>query len=264
MHKIYDLVKFQLKLKRKQIILWTVILTAIMFMYMILFPSLKDLAQLKMETLPKEMLQLMGTDSFEDLGNYNTYFSMVYKIILVAMSIYIATFSSSLICNDEHTSTIEFLYSQPISRAEIYISKVLVALCAVFLLIFTVSVVVIGCGVLVGGDTFDLGNMLQMLGASIMILLTFMSVSIGIAGISSKYGVGSVSTFFVLLTYMLGYLGELLEDKAEYLMWFSPFEVFSSSDVGNQMVIRVCIGLVICAVLLLSGLFAYKRRDFNI
>lgn len=264
MSKIIELVKLQIKLKRKQIFLWTLIISSIMFMYMILFPYLQDLAQIKLDTLPKEMLQLLGTDSFEDLSNYNNYFSMVYKIIIVAVAVFIATFSSNLICDDEKNSTIEFLYSQPISRTEIYLSKVIVGLIAVITISLSVSLVVVVCGLLVGGDTFNFMNIVKALGASSMVLLLFMSIAITFAGISSKYGVSSVSSFIVLFTYMIGYLGVILEDKAEYLKWFSPFDIYSPSNIHNQMPLRLLIGLVICILLLSIGLNAYKKRDFNI
>ena len=59
MKNIKTLSLFQLKIKRKQIIIWTLVLSAIMFMYMVLFPSLQDLASIKLESLPKEFLQLL-------------------------------------------------------------------------------------------------------------------------------------------------------------------------------------------------------------
>lgn len=82
--------------------------------------------------LPKEYLQLMGVEDISQMGNYVTFFGMIFNILIIIMSIYAVTFSMNLILKEEKKKTIEYLYALSVTRKEIYVSKVLVALCAVF------------------------------------------------------------------------------------------------------------------------------------
>ncbi len=261
---IVILSKFQLNLKRRQILIWSLILSGLMFMYMILFPQLQDLAQVKMDALPKEMLQLMGSDSLSDLGVYNSYFKMVYAIILIAISIFISTFTSSLIVNEEKEHTIEFVYAQQVSKEEIFISKVIVSILSLLILMSSISVVVISCGYIVGGDTFDLKEIVKIISLSLMIPLIYFSVSILLSGVSSKIGLPSVSAMFVIVTYMFGYLGTLLEDKGELLRNLSPFELYSYESGLSNINLKVMIGVSLIVVMTILGLRFYKKRDLNL
>lgn len=261
---IMILSKFQLNLKRRQIFLWSIILSSLMFMYMILFPQLQDLAQVKMDALPKEMLQLMGSDSLSDLGVYNSYFKMVYAIILIAISIFISTFTSSLIVNEEKERTIEFMYGQQISKEEIFISKVIVSILLLLILMFSISVVVISCGYIVGGDTFDLKEIVQIISLSLMIPLIYFSVSILLSGVNSKIGTPSLSAMFVIITYMFGYLGTLLEEKGEFLRNLSPFELYSYNSTLSNINLRVIMGVILIIVMTSLSLKFYKKRDLNL
>lgn len=146
MNNIKLLSLFQLKIKRRQIMVWTIVLAAIMFMYMILFPSLQDLASVKLDSLPKELLQLMGVEGFSDLSKYNSYFVMVYSIIIIAYTIYIANFSASIFQSDESDKSVEFIASQSVSRVEIFISKLITSFIALLSPFIAISLIVVLCG----------------------------------------------------------------------------------------------------------------------
>lgn len=103
-----------------------------MSMYMAFFSTMQEMAQVKFEMLPKEYLQLMGVEDISQMGNYVTFFGMIFNILIIIMSIYAVTFSMNLILKKEKNKTIEYLYALSVARKEIYLSKVLVALCAVF------------------------------------------------------------------------------------------------------------------------------------
>ncbi len=262
MKNIKTLSLFQLKIKRKQIIIWTLVLSAIMFMYMVLFPSLQDLASIKLESLPKEFLQLMGVEGFSDLSNYNSYFIMVYSIIIIAYTIYIANFSASIFQSDESDGSIEFIASQSLSRSEIYLSKLISSTVAVILPFIAISIVVILCGILVGSDTFVFSEITQTLIVSFLIPLLFMSLAICLSSSSYRYGKASLSIFVILITYLLGYLGLLLESKGEILRHLSPFEMFLISDFSDLNIIALIITVLLSILLLVFGLINYNRRDY--
>lgn len=132
MKSIGRLIGFGLKTNRKKILGWCIAVFLITLIYMTLFPYVKDMAQMKFDTMPKEVMQLMGIEDMSYIGDYSSYFGTIYNLLLIAISVFMATFSVGLIVNEERNKTIEFLYSLEISRSEIFISKLIVSFIALF------------------------------------------------------------------------------------------------------------------------------------
>lgn len=258
---------FDLKVCRKQIIGWCVAIFSIMFLYMILFPTVKDMAQLKLDAMPKEILEMFGMENFTDMANFTSYFGMIYSIVIIAISIFAATISANLICKEEKSKTIEFLYSLEVSRTEIYISKLITAFIAVFMVVLSAVVSTAICGMITGGETFVAADFLQIAKISSITAFFFMTVSLLLAGITTKIGVSVTSSMIVLLCYMLGYLSKLLGDKAQWLVNLSPFELFNSTNAlaleGDTMA-ALGVYFAIMVIFVVVGGIVYKRRDFNI
>ena len=94
-----------------------------------------------------------------------------------------------------------------------------------------------------------------------------MAVSLLLAGITSKVGVAGVGSMVVLFCYVLGYLSKLLDTKATWLAYFSPFQLFSPQNavaLENHTIVELVIYFALAVVFLIVGGFVYKRRDFNI
>ena len=258
---------FDLKNNRRQIFGWSIAMFSIMFLYMILFPSMQDMVKMKMDAMPKELLELFGMGELSELGNFVNYFGMIFNIVLVAISIFAVTFSANLIYREEKTKTIEFLYSLELSRTEIFVSKLITAFVAVLAVLVSSAVATAICGAINGGETFVLADVMQIIKITGFTAVFFMSAALLLAGVTAKIGVSSIGSMVVLACYMLGYLSKLLEDKLGWLSNFSPFEVFApekalSLESGTQVALAVYFGLMV--VFLFVGAFVYKRRDFNI
>lgn len=261
------LMTFDLKNNKSKIIGWSVAIFLIMFLYMILFPSMKDMAQMKMDAMPEELLQFTKMTDISKIGNFTTYFAMIYNIVLIAISIFAATFSANLIASEEKTKSIEFLYSLNVSRLEIYISKLLTAFIAVLIVVCSGAFSTLICGFANGGETFVVADFLQIVKISSFTAFFFISVSFLIAGITTKIGVSVISSMVVLACYLLGYLGVLLEDKAKWLLYLSPFEMFSPNnalELNSQTIISLVIYFVITIIFLVCGANFYNKRDFTI
>jgi len=258
---------FDLKNNRRQIYGWCISIFSIMFMYMILFPSMQDMAKIKMEALPKEFLQFFDMQSMDDLSNFMGYFGMVFNLILIAMSIFAASFSANLIYREEKTKTIEFLYSLEVSRTEIYVSKLITAFAACLAVLLSAATSTIVCGYANGGETFILSDLLQIIKISGFCVFFFMAVSLLIAGITSRVGVAGVGSMVVLFCYVLGYLSKLLDTKATWLAYFSPFQLFSPQNavaIEHHTIVELGAYVALTVAFLIVGGVVYKRRDFNI
>lgn len=262
---IKNIIKLNLKTNKSSIIGWSISMFLIMFLYMILFSSMKDIALAKLEVMPKEMLKLFSMDSITDMNNYIKYFGMIFNIMLIVISIYSATFSAKLIYKEENTKSIEFLNSLNVNRSEIYISKLITAFISVTLVLFSTMLAALISGLINGGDTFVIYDFIKIIKMSSISVYFFMSISFLISGITAKINPSSISSIFVLVTYMIGYLGVLLEKK--FITYFSPFESFNTKAVlsnSNTTILLFVIYFTLIIIFILIGHKFYRNRDFVI
>lgn len=257
---------FDLKNNKRFILGWSIAIFSIMFMYMILFPSVKDMAQIKIDSMSKELLQFVGMGELSQLDNFINYFGMVYNLILVAISIFSAVFSANLIYKEEKTKSIEFLNSLSVSRVEIYLSKLLTSYIGVILVLMSGIISSLICGFINGGETFIIADFIKIAKVSSFTAVFFISTSLLITGLTTKINTAAVGSFIVLITYILGFLGELLEDKGEWLLYLSPFKLFSPQnavELSSDTMMQLGIYFIISIVLIIVGAIAYKKRDFS-
>lgn len=264
---ISKLTVFQLKTNRKQIIGWTLGIASIMFLYMILFPSVQDMAQIKMDAMPEELMQLMGMDDFSDMSNYITYFGMIYNMMLIAISIFATVIGAGIITKEEKNKTIEFIYSLEVSRAELYLSKFLTAYIGVMIVIIGAAASAIICGFINGGETFVLLDMIQIIKGSSITPFVFLAIGIMIAGITPRVSGASAGSMIVILCYVLGFLSTMVSESLSWFKYLSPFEVLSpdaAMELSSEVMIAMGGYFIIMVFFTLIGGWMYHKRDFQI
>ncbi|MFI3257765.1 MAG: ABC transporter permease subunit [Spirochaetales bacterium] len=264
---ILKLTQFNLLIGKKTIIGWAVAIFCIMFMYMILFPSVQDIANVKMDAMPKEMLQFFGLEKMSDMSDFTLYYGSIFSLVSVALAIFSATFSAGLITKEESTKSIEFLNSLAVSRSEIYISKYITAFVSVILIMFGAVCATLVCGFINGGSTFSPVNIITSAKISAFVPLLFGGFALLCAGINPKIATGSAVSSIVLVSYVLGYLGQLLGDKGNFLHYFSPFitlNVDNALNMGKDVMISTAVYLLLYIVAVIIGCKAYSKRDFQI
>ncbi len=266
MKKMLKLTQFELLVQRGKMMGWAMAIFAIMFLYMILFPSIQDMAQMKLDAMPVELLQFVGMDDLADMSDYITYFGMIYNLILIAISVFAATFSANLLYKEEKTKSIEFLQSLEVSRSEVYFSKLLTAFVAILVVVSSAACSTLICGLINGGDTFVIMNFIQIVKVSSFTPFFFMAISFLLAGATASFSTSMVSSMIVLMCYVVGYLGVLLNDKAAWLLNLSPFEVFKPEAavlLETQTIIALGIYSLIAVIFIAVGNLIYKKRDFK-
>ncbi len=264
---IMQLTVFQLKTNKKQIIGWSISIFAIMFLYMILFPSVQDMAQVKMEAMPEELMQFMGLDDFSDMSDFVAYFGMIYNMILIAISIFAVVLGAGVIAKEEKNKTIEFLYALETSRTEIYISKFLTAYIGVLIVIINAAVSSVICGVINGGETFDLWAVVTIVKCASVTPFVFLGVGIMVAGISAKISGASAGSVVVILSYVLGFLSTMVSENLSWIRYFSPFEMLNPTEIteisGELIITLSCYWGVMMVFVVIGGII-YRKRDFVI
>ncbi len=260
---VLAITRFDFKCHRKYIVGWILALMGFMSLYMVFFPFISDLGVAKFEVLPEEMLQLFQVNSFNDLANYNAYYEMIMNIILIAMSIFGASLASHLLSDEERKGTIEFLSSLAVSRKEIFLAKLFTLVLVISLALYATNFAATLIGFLGGYESFNFIELLESAKTSAITPFFFSLLTFAIAGFSSKYGSSSTGSALVFISYMFGYLGKLLGEKASFLKYFSPFESFSL-PLSQEVLITMAVYLFILFIAVLMGLTKYQKRDFKL
>lgn len=262
-----NLASYELKVSRKQIIGWSVSMFAVMFLYMILFPWVEDMAEIKMEAMPAELMQFFGMSDLSDMSSFVPYFGIIFNLCVIAISIFGAIYAAGILSREEKTKTIEFLYALEVSRMEIYVSKLMAAFVALMAVLISSLLSTVLCGFINGGETFDLMGVFSVVKITGSFTFLFMAIGLFLAGVSAKISSTTISAMMVLFSYILGFLGVILEDKAEFLRYFSPFEILSPTNaiaMETETLAWFLIYFAIAVVLVIAGGVTYNKRDYVI
>ena len=260
-----NLVLFNLKINKKKILYWTVAIFVITFFYMVLFPSMKDVAQLKLDAMPKNVLEFVGMSEMSEMSNFVSYSGVIYQLLIVVMSVYLASFAASLLAKEEKDNTIEYLYSLQVSRNEIYYSKVLTALIALYLFIIAAALAIICCGFYNAGETFILTDVILIIKTASITPFVFLALGCFCAALSPN--LASTAIAISAFSYLIGYLAKIGPEATEFLEYISPYELFSSKNAlvtSSETMFCLCVYSLISIVLIVAGGFYYNKRDFKI
>lgn len=71
----------------------------------------------------------------------------------------------------------------------------------------------------------------------------------------------------VLICYVIGYLSRMLSVDYDFLKYFSPFQLFMPENIvknTENIIINFILYFILCAVLIITGLYKFNNRDFKI
>jgi len=258
--------------KIKNTLIWSAATTAMMFLYLMLYSSMEDLILEKLEDMPAELLSIMGISGTEGITNFMSYFGMIYGIFVLVFSIYSIVSSCSLLYEEEKSGTIEFLNAQEVSRLEIYVGKLLVLFANILIVILCSYIAIIISGYSVAPDIFSVGNVSIVVFINLITILFFAAVGFFLSTVLKKtQKPSSITLGLFLVTYLLGYLGDLLEDRGTALGYLSPIHITQATKLLNStmcggMISYNFTGLIVISVftivLFVAGAFTYNKKDF--
>jgi len=132
--------KMEMKLHFKSFAIWSASICGILFFGMLFFPAISaDGLLVQMETLfenpmMKGMLAAFGADiySMSTLTGFYVTYNSIYNVLLAC--IFASSLAGNLLSKEEADKTAEFLFTRPVSRNHIFISKSAVLLTYITLL----------------------------------------------------------------------------------------------------------------------------------
>jgi ABC-2 type transport system permease protein len=257
----------------KSILKWTIVTGGITFMMLAFFPamqteSMRALAGAKMEGLDPEVLMALGLSELTDFTVITNFFGYVLQYITLAIMVFTAQMSVSILVKEETDGTIEYLYSKPISRSELYLQKFLANIVSfIFLLL------VLGCITIIGYISFsDTGITASIKEAGIFygsifyVGMVFMAVGILLSAVQkSNKGSSGIAISIVFGTFLLGIMG-LTNKELNFLSYLSPLDWIKTQKLmtdgirPNEWLIGISV-IIVCTVV---SYLIYKRKDLHI
>lgn len=268
-----NIFKAEFKMRLKGTVIWLAFIVGIMFMYMFMYPLVEDIISEKMAAMPPEFLQVFGMNGGVPLDNYNSYFAMIYQIVFIVLCCYCVSFGANALYEEEKMKSIEFLNSVKISRIEIYTGKFLVIAVNLMILIVGAIIATIIGGFAVSEGTMNLMAILSVYKLSGITLFFFVSLGFFLAAIFKRGTRPSMIGISILFgTYIIGYLGEIVGDKLDFLKMISPIHITAASPImesnigqgtADYNMLPVIILAILMFTLLIGGAIMYKKRDFT-
>jgi ABC-2 type transport system permease protein len=248
--------------------LWTLVISVLVSVTMSVFPTfLQNQSKVlgMMTLVPKEALQFKGISNFTDmlspLGFYSVN-NIIYMMVLG--SIFAMVLSSNILLKEEYNKTAEYLMVRPITRSEIFISKLSVVIFYIFLLNLVTALIGYTTIKLVHSGPFN-GQSFLVLSVYTFLLNTlfgaiglFMSTLVKRPKPITTLGIGMVLFFYFIYT-----LSKITESVGQ-IGYLSPFK-YVRLDAGNPEYKletgHLLYFMGISLLLLIISYRIYRRKD---
>ncbi|MBF7097280.1 ABC transporter permease subunit [Alkalibacter mobilis] len=264
-----NILKYELKMHIKSIIIWVISIVAVIYMMMAFYPTFgKDAALVEklMANYPEEMLKAFGMSSGLGLSTVLGYLAFSYVFVQLCLAIQASNYGFSILSVEEREFTADFLMSKPVSRTNILHAKFIAA---------TVAVVVTNIATWLGTFSaieifkseaaYDAGKVVLLLALTLLFQLFFLTFSMAISVLVKK--VRSVLTFSLSLgfgTYIINAVRAIV--GGELLGYLSPFYHFDPNsilDSGSADTKMMFINIVIIILSVITTYSLYVKRDIH-
>lgn len=215
-------------------VLWLIIISFLISVTMSVFPTfLKNQSKVlgMMNLVPKEVLQFKGISNFNDmlspLGFYSVN-NIIYMMVLG--SIFSIVLASDILLKEEYNKTAEYLLTRPLTRLEIFFSKLSVFFLYVFLL--NLGAFIVGFISIELIQKVNFKSFLILSVYTFMLNILFGSIGLFISTLIKKpKPIITFSIALVLFLYFVYTISKITESAAT-MGYLSPFK-FVNLNTGN-------------------------------
>jgi ABC-2 type transport system permease protein len=261
-----NIFKQEFKMSSRSVITWSVAVAALMFVFISLFSSLAQDAELlneMMASFPEELLTAFGMNGM-NLATVLGFFGFVFFFVQLCLAIQAANYGFSLVSIEEREWTADFLLAKPVGRTQILTSKLLAALSGLTITNIVIWISSFAFIHLFKGDrTYETKPLLLLLLSIIVFQLFFLSVGLVISLLVKR--IRSVTPYAMALgfgMYVLSVFGDMLGESA--LEKITPFKHFEPNYIIQQGAYDAPLVLISVAVIVISlvgSYVLYTRRD---
>ena len=266
-----NLFHYEIRRNLMSLILWTGIITVLITVTMMAFPTFyqnQSKVMGMMSLVPKSALQFKGISNINDLRSVLGFYSMNNIIYMMVLgSIFSIVLSSNILLKEEYNKTAEYLLTRPITRKEIFNSK----LSVVVLYIFVLNLVTAFAGLismeLFKKEPFNINAFFILSAYTFLLNLLFGAIGLFISTqVKRGKPITTFSIGLVLIFYFI-YTISKISVSFEKIGYLSPFKYVNTEVVKTGYSFEIVnvvyfVGLII----LLTGMSYqfYIRKDIYV
>jgi ABC-2 type transport system permease protein len=253
------------------LITWLIVITILITVTMSVYRTfMENQAKITgmLSLIPKGALQFKGISNFNDLLPVLGFYAannVIYMMVLG--SIFSVVLASNIILKEEYDKTAEYLLTRPITRSEIFFSKIAVVGLNVCLLNLVTALAGFICMELVRKGPFSIPSFLILSLYTLLLNLLFGSIGLVMSVVVRR--AKPITTFaigMVLICYFIYTLSKITESISA-VGYISPFRFVDMNVVNPAYRLDIWhLAYFIGISLLLTGLSyrIYKRKDIYV
>ena len=261
-----NIYNFELRRLIKSILIWGLSISGFLIFYLAFFPSISSsgsFADLFKDIDPK-FLAAFGMIPELPIDEIFGYFNLTISFILVPIAIQASNYGFHILSVEERELTADFLFTKPISRSKIILSKFFAALTSLLIVdLFVTAGTFIAIASFKGTEVVEYSNVVILLLSLPFFQLTFMSVGMVISVSIKK--VSSVLSFSMGLgfgLYIINSFGSIV--SSDYLKYVTPYAHFNPAyplinGTWDWSLIWISFVVIVCS--LIASYFLYLRRN---
>lgn len=263
---IWNLYSKELKRNLRNLAIWTTVVVLLTLLTMAMFPFMKDKGesmQGMMKMMPKSMLKAFGIDPqmwSSILGLYNAYFGF-YLVLL--MGIFSGTNGANAFSKEQREKTAEFLITKPITRSQIFLTKMLIVL-TLLILIIGIQTFAAYLGIILFGDGVNWLTFFTMHFHGFILLVFFTSVGVLLSMLlKAKLNFMGAIVGLVFGSYFIDTISKAVE-QVKWLGYLSPnhylnFNIFIPNYGLNWA--SITFFLVLSFALIITSFLIFQKKD---
>jgi ABC-2 type transport system permease protein len=218
------------------LLLWMIVITLLISVTMSVYPTfLENQSKVMgmMSLVPKGALQFKGISNFSDLISVLGFYAVNNVIYMMVLgSIFAIVLSSNILLKEEYNKTAEFLFTRPLTRHEIFFSK----LAVIFLHIFMLNLVTALAGLigmeLVRKGPFSIRAFLILSVYTLLLNILFGAIGLFMSTLVKRpKPITALSIGLVLIFYFIYTLSKITESAAK-IGFLSPFKYVNIDAVN--------------------------------
>jgi ABC-2 type transport system permease protein len=226
----------ELRRNALSLIIWMTVISLLISVTMSVFHTfLENQSKIMgmMSLLPKGALQFKGISNFNDLLSVLGFYAVNNVIYMMVLgSIFAIVLASNILLKEEYDKTAEYLLTRPLTRNEIFLSKLAVYSLYVFILNFVTALAGFVCLEIVKTGPFSIKAFLIL--TVYTFLLNYLFGAIGLfmsALVKRAKPITTLSIGFVLIMYFIYTLSKITEGASK-IGYLSPFR-YANMDAIN-------------------------------
>lgn len=260
-----NILKQELRMGRKSLIIWCLSLVGVLCFFMLLYPSISnqlDDFQKVFKSFPIQFQQAFGIADLE-LSSILSFYQFALMYILLAGAIQAMNMGVAIISSEVREKTADFLFVKPVSRNRVVSMKILAVLVQILITNAAVFLAALIIVTLLSTDSYSFELFTLFTLSLLFIQIFFASLGIFVSVFLKRVRtVLPISMGIVFIFYIIHLLNETLKDTKLGLI--SPFDYFNLAEIYKNMnydSLNLLLWFVLVGVFIFLSFLLFGRKD---